>query len=269
MSTTEWTYFQFHKDHKLPIYIRFDHSEFNSDLIGFLKKMKFAEVPVADVKKVEESIDQNGKLKVLTISLASNLVARQIEAVAQTDRYGLESIVAKEGYRVYRYKGNALLVYSLAADEWKLGCFSDFGNAHCFVESKIVINRFVSWAMSSIGMVGLWGVPVDEGIVVLSCNESQGEAVFIDLKNRKIFSQDGVEKFPARFKILRLDRTLKNRNIRMSPEELLSFLSTHTTYLDTSGLSVPVRQMLQSLSRVCDGLIHPKDSFQPRTDLTP
>jgi hypothetical protein len=54
----------------------------------------------------------------------------------------------------------------------------------------------------------------------------------------------------------------------MKNEELLSFLSAHCSYMDYSGLSVPVRQMIQTLARMTEGLIHPEESFRPKTDLS-
>jgi hypothetical protein len=83
-----------------------------------------------------------------------------------------------------------------------------------------------------------------------------------------MISCDGVKKLRPHFKILRLDPSLRGRNIRMTSEELLSFLSSHCSYLDSAGLSIPVRQMIQALSKMTEGLIHPQESFRPRTDLS-
>ena len=54
----------------------------------------------------------------------------------------------------------------------------------------------------------------------------------------------------------------------MTNEELLSFMSAHSSYLDYQGLSVPVRQMIQTLAKMTEGLVHPEESFRPRTDLS-
>ena len=105
-------------------------------------------------------------------------------------------------------------------------------------------------------------------MVVQRYSESKGEAVFIDVKNERVITQDGVKKLTTRYKMLRLDPTLKNRNIKMTSEELLSFLTSHCTYFDTNGLTVPVRQMIQVVTRSTEGLYHPEESFKPRTDLS-
>ncbi|MBY0412819.1 MAG: hypothetical protein K2Q18_01575, partial [Bdellovibrionales bacterium] len=154
---------------------------------------------------------------------------------------------------------------------WQLGCFSDFGTnkeATIKLAARTVIHRFLSWALAQHGILGLWGVTVDEGMVLQRVTESKGEAVFIDVVGNKILSLDGIKKLGPRFKVLRLDPTLHGRNIRMSKEELVSFISAHASYLDYAGLSVPVRQMIQELTKMTEGLVHPEESFRPRTDLS-
>jgi hypothetical protein len=132
----------------------------------------------------------------------------------------------------------------------------------------MIINRFLTWALVPHKIVGLWGVTVDDGMVAQRPIDSKGDAVFIDVVGLRMISLDGVKKLRPHFKILRLDPTLKGRNIKMSNEELISFLSAYCSYLDSSGLSVPVRQMIQTLSKMTEGLIHPEESFRPRMDLS-
>ena len=204
----------------------------------------------------------------LHIGEASPIVAKQIQSTMESDRYGSESIIPKEGYRVYRYKDLALMVYSFTAKEWQLGCYRDFGAPTLIIPSRVILNRFLSWALVSQGIVGFWGVGIDDGIVAQRPADSKGEAVFVDVVGFRLLTIDGVKKLRSHFKILRLDPTLKGKNVRMSNEELLSFLSTHCAYLDSAGLSVPVRQLIQALSKMSDGLLHPQESFRPRTDLS-
>jgi hypothetical protein len=161
-----------------------------------------------------------------------------------------------------------LMVYSFGVKEWKLGCYKDFGSNQVLLASRMTINRFLTWALIPHGIIGLWGVSVDDGLVAQRASDSKGEVVFFDIKGLRLLAIDGVKKIKPNFKILRLDPTLKGRNIKMSSEELISFLSTHCSYLDSSGLSIPVRQMLQTLSKMTEGLIHPQESFRPRTDLS-
>jgi hypothetical protein len=91
--------------------------------------------------------------------------------------------------------------------------------------------------------------------------DSKGEVVFFDILSLRMITLDGIKKIRPHFKILRLDPSLKGKNIRMTNEELLSFLSAHCSYLDSSGLSVPVRQMIQAVGKMAEGLLHPQERF--------
>lgn len=262
------TYFQFHKELNLPIYVAVDLTAFDPSFAEFLSRVKFSKLVDKEEVAALEQVKKNNKAKILHISEATPVVAKQIQNTMESDRYGLESIIPKEGYRVYRYKDMGLLVYSFAAKEWQLGCYKDFGSSANSISSRMIVNRFLSWALVAHGIIGLWGVVVEDGMVAQRPIDSKGEAVFIDVVGLRMISLDGIKKLRPHFKILRLDPTLKGRNIKMSNEELLSFLSAHCSYLDSSGLSIPVRQMVHTLSKLTEGLVHPQESFRPRTDLS-
>lgn len=262
------TYFQYQKDLNLPVYISADLAVFDTNFGEFLSSMKFHKLGTKEEAAALIELKKNNHARILHITEASPLVAKQIQGTMESDRYGTESIIPKDGYRVYRHKDLSLMVYSFGVKEWQLGCYKDFGTNNFKIASRMIINRFLSWALVPHGIVGIWGVTVDGGMVAQRAGDSKGEAVFIDVKGLNIISFDGVKKIKPHFKIMRLDPTLKGRNIRMTSEELLSFLSAHCSYLDSSGLSVPVRQMIQALSKMSEGLIHPQESFRPRTDLS-
>jgi hypothetical protein len=262
------TYFQYQKDLNLPIYLSADLGSFENNFGDFLVRMKFHKLNEKEELAAIADLKKNSNCRILHISEASPIVAKQIQSTMESDRYGAESIIPKVGYRVYRHKDVGLMVYSFGAKEWQLGCYKDFGSNQFLMASKMMINRFLSWALVPHGILGIWGVAVDDGMVAQRPLDSRGEVVFIDIVGLRMISQDGVKKLRPHFKILRLDPTLRGRNIKMTSEELLSFLSAHCSYLDSSGLSVPVRQMIQSLGKMTDGLIHPSESFRPRTDLS-
>lgn len=262
------TYFQYQKDLALPIYISADLTTFENNLSDFLVKMKFFKLNEKEEATALSELKKNNHARILHITEASPIVTKQIQGNMESDRYGAESIIPKEGYRVYRHKDAGLMVYSFASKEWQLGCYKNFGSHQSIFAAKMIINRFLSWALVPHGIVGLWGVSVDEGMVAQKPIETQGEVVFIDVVGLRMITVDGVKKLRSHFKILRLDPTLKGRNIKMSSEELLGFLSANCSYLDSSGLSIPVRQMIQALSKMSEGLVHPQESFRPRTDLS-
>lgn len=256
-------YFQYQKGHKLPVFIRFEGATFGSELSTVLGSMRFSETTEAEYN---DAVKQNTQSRLLDIQEASPGVARQIAYVASSDRYGAESIIPKDGYRVYRYKGVALIVYAFTANEWTMGCDSSFGSDD--QQCRIVLNRFLSWALAPHGLVGFWGVPVEEGIVVMNQRDSGGEAIFVDVRGRRTFSIDGSDRMKPRFRVIRLDNSLHNRNLKMNSSEMMAFLAASTSFIDAQGLSVAMRQLIQSLARDVEGLVHPRDSFKPRTDLS-
>lgn len=264
-------YYQYQKDLDLPVYIAVDLQGFESGLNDFLVSMKFTKLQEKEEAAALSIIKKNNAARCLQISEATPVLSRQIHSTMESDRYGLESVIPKPGYQVYRYKDEGLMVYSFGVKLWEFGCFHDFGSSkepRKRLAHKTIIHRFLSWALVHHGILGLWGVTVDEGIVLQRVIESKGEAIFIDIRNNRIFSLDGIKKIGPKFKVLRLDPTLHGRNVRMTNEELFSFLSAHASYLDYSGLSVPVRQMIQTFAKMTEGLLHPEESFRPRTDLS-
>ena len=162
---------------------------------------------------------------------------------------------------------SVLIVFSFKSRDWRMGFFPDFGSSSKDQVSRHILNRFLSWALAPLGMIGLWGVPVDDGLVCMRPGQSEGEAVFVDVYHRRIFSVDGIKRMGPRFKVLRLDSTLHGKNIRMSSEELLGLLLHHCAFFDVGGPSVPVRQMVQEMSRLFEGLYHPRESFRQRSGL--
>ncbi|OFZ21581.1 MAG: hypothetical protein A2202_09055 [Bdellovibrionales bacterium RIFOXYA1_FULL_36_14] len=264
----EYTYFQYYKDLNIPIFIKLSLAEFEIDMASFLNEICFSQLTSQEFKKFEESVKDKSKIKVLRLSEATPSVAHNIHFLNEGDLYGLESISYKKNYKIYRYKGISIGIFSVGAREWELGCFSNFGVSANRPACVTVINRFLSWAMSPSGVVGFWGVPVDEGVVVMSQQDAKGEAVFFDLYKNVVYTLDGVKKIGPNFVVMRLDRILRNRNIKMSSSELASFLAVNCCYFDTDGLSLPIRQMIRTISLNISGLIHPKDNFKPRTDLS-
>lgn len=267
-SVTKWTYLQYQKDLQLPVFIKFNPEEFESSLETFLGSLGFYKLKDGEGAEAEKKINKTAGARILTISEATVSVAKQIEMTLESDRYGGESVTPKSGYRVYRYRGVGLLIYSLAATEWQLGVYSHFGSEDQLMEAKIVMGRFLGWALSSLGIVGFWGTPVEEGAVIMKSIKADGEFFMLDVMNRRVITFDGIVKMKPQYRVMRLDSTLKGRNIRMTGEEYLSFLLHHTCFFDFSGPTVAVRQLVQTLSKTTEGVIHPEESFRPRTSLS-
>ncbi|HLE12609.1 MAG: hypothetical protein A2504_04000 [Bdellovibrionales bacterium RIFOXYD12_FULL_39_22] len=264
----EFEYFQFAKELEIPVYVKFIKNSFSPNLATFLGKNKFTQLDAGEIAKLIKSIGLVRNMRILSMVLPTPTIAREIDRRGEDDLWGAESIVPRPGHKIYRYKKFGVMVYSFMSCEWQLAAFEDFGGPENDGVYKVIINRFLSWALAPLGVVGFWGVPVDEGVVIMRQNKSKGEAVYFDFFKNNIISLDGNKKLSARFKIMRLNSTLHGRNVAMSAEELLSFLTTHTSYFDYNGPSVPVRQIIQALSKSVQGLLHPEESFRPRTDLS-
>ena len=262
------TYFQYLKEQDIPIFIRVNLSLFEGQVLPFLIEHQFSELSQSEVEEIfiNGETPQNGR--VLTLCVASQNVSRHIQLLKPTDKYGFESIIPKKGYRVYRYFNVGMMVYSFSAREWDFGCYANFGESENIIAYRSVLNRYLSWSLASLGIIGFWGVPVDEGIVVLSQAQSQGEVVFVDVYNNRLISVDGIRNIQAGICVLRLSTAISGKNVEMKQEELLSFLYQYSSYLDYQGLPIIARQLIQTVSRNSYGLIHPKESFKPRTDLS-
>lgn len=262
------TFFQFHPEMDLPIYIQVDLGTFHSELEDFLEVRGFVKLQDEDRASIYKEMEKTLSGRVLTLKKAVPTVARQITGVIEADQFGEESVIPKSGYRVYRYKNHGLLVYSFAATEWELGCLDTFGSKNAQFESNTVINRYLSWSLSSHGIIGFWGAVADGYMTVQNKNESNGEAVFIDVRNRKLIDKNGVQATPGEFAFIRLNKNLK-KNMQMAPENLLGFLSSRCSFLDHQGLSVPVRQMLQQVVKEYSGYEAAYDLAAQSTDLSP
>lgn len=267
--TITYTYFQYFKGMGLPIYIKVNLSQLSSEIVELLKSLKFDEMNTSEIDEMQKNFESEKNARMMTIDEASPGVMRQIGEYSESDKFGTESIYPKETYQVYRYKGLALLLYGYTFKDWQMGCSYEFGTAEFELSSKIIIQRYLSWALAPLGIVGFWGVPVDEGMVVMKPKESNGEVVYMDVFKRWTYTQDGHKKLKSNFKILKLDGSMKDSSNRMKTDRLIPFLTTHVTYFSFNGLSVPVRQMIQSVCRNYEGHVYPLESFQPRTDLNP
>lgn len=261
------TYFQFNPSANYPVFIFLENKFMDTNFFKILKELQFVELTEEQLKSKAE-LFSNSNFRLLNIKEASVKVSQQILRSNQDDRFGPESITELASHKVYRYKSQALVVFSYRFKEWEMGCFANFGNEKSTLETKMVLHRYLSWSLSVIGVVGFWGVPVEEGVVINKPSEVKAEAVYFDLKRLSTITIEGEKKVGSNFKIIRLDTTLTNRNIILKREELIGFLFTHSTFLDYRGPSIPVRQVIQEISQLATGILHPEKSFKPRMNLS-
>ncbi|MBT3982424.1 MAG: hypothetical protein HOE90_13785 [Bacteriovoracaceae bacterium] len=260
------TYFRFQKELGYNIYLKLDTRSYSDEFLDFIAKHQFSMVDEKDNKSVEAAILEDRKARVLKITPANFSVLRKLGSHKPEDRFGRESTTNGSGYSVYRYKGVALVVYSTFVKEWELGVVHQFGTGDLKGPSSVVINRFLSWALGLHGVVGFWGVPVDEGVVVMKEKASGGEAVFLDFNKKQLLTIDGAKDFNFGLNILKLAQLGKEEGIQMKLEELIPFLVSHCTYFDYDGIPLKIRQMIIAISRTATGFVYHQSSFKPRSE---
>lgn len=260
-------YFQYFKDAEYPVFIKLDSDFLGSGFFKLLKEMHFTELSNDEVKARQHLFNSRFS-RILHVTESTPKTSQLIRNNSTDDRFGPESFTDLVTHRVYRYKNQALIVYSFRFKEWQMGCHPSFAEPDFFLEAKIVMGRFLGWSLSVLGIVGFWGVPVEEGVVINKPIECKGEVVFFDVKRMVMLTIDGERKIKSAFTIIRLDSTLANRNIRMTKEELVGFLSSSTVYVDYQGLTISVRQVIQEIAHIAYGIIHPAVNFRPRMNLS-
>jgi len=269
------TIMQFQREIGLPIFIKIIGENFSPDIFNLLKLMQFDKIKEDDAQKILLEGMKQKNARTLEISECGPLVVRQLGTWREMPLDGsmhtwggMETVFGRDNYKVYRYQGLAMIVFSHLLPLWKMGTLPNFGASSNELAARSVLARFLSWALAPHGIVGFWGAPVEEGVVVMRQWESGAESFFVDTQKSRIISIEGIKKLNSGFKIHRLDRTLKNRQVRMTSEQILAFLSNSTTYLSTEGLTVPIRQMIRQLSMMAEGIVLPFEDFKPRADLS-
>jgi hypothetical protein len=255
---TQATYYQFQKKLGYPVFVRIEEQKMETRIQELLSSMGFEKLKPEELKGI--SFDKN-QTKVLKISEANLRVCKQIDQSHALDNYGPENLTMLGNYDVYRYRNVGMMIFGDGNYFWELGLKPFEGKSN---EVKVMITRFLSWALAPMGIIGFWGVPVDEGAVVMKPKEAKFESFFLDVKKGKMVSLDGVKEIEAGFQILRLDTTLRNTSRRMTKEELLSFLSTNTCYFSYHGIALSMKESLFDLISMVEGHTYPLENFQHR-----
>lgn len=255
------TYFQFQKDFDYSLFVKVEQDFLNEDMKTILTQLGFNEITekefkLKDLKRYET--------KILKVKAANHKVARQIsQSFMGMEKYGNENLSSQGNYEVYRFKNVGMMVLSQATYEWELGLMSNTAQTEGI---KTMFTRFITWALMEQGVLAFWGVPVEEGLVVMNQKEANGEAVFLDIEKNKIITQDGTKALPAFIQFLRLDSSLRGETKLMSREELLSFLTTNIAYFSVSKLPYGLLNNIRSLIDFSEGIIYPKENFEPRSE---
>lgn len=245
-----FVYFKFHPELNIPIYVRIQESLCSDEFVDTIHSIGFFKEKTEEFKLNESKIYSNANGRILTINPPTILVKSQIESALESDRYGEESIIPKEGHRIYRMKAVSLMIFSYAVKEWKMALVSKFRPD----KIKTVLNRYLALSLSPVGIVGFYGHESQDGVAITRPKESKGEAIYFDLQNNVMITPDGIKEIKSTLQFLRFDNLMSTRIQKMNKEELFSFLSSHCNYISYEGLSIPVRQIIQALSKVSVGI---------------
>jgi hypothetical protein len=253
------TYYQFQKEIDYSIFLKIETDLLTSEIKEVFESLGFQTLEKEEFNKKNF---KKYETKVLKITKASFKLAKQIKkSFMGMENFGNESITSHGNYDVYRYSDVGMMVFSHASSEWEMGLI-DFENKSFGV--KVMLTRFLSWALTPYGVLSFWAVPVEEGLVVMNLKESNAESVLVDLKNERIITQDGVKRLPGFLQVLRLDSTLRGESRQMSREELLSFLTTNNTFFTQGPMPLNLKNTLLEMIQFSEGLIYPRENFEPR-----
>lgn len=263
MSDKKFSYYQFRKELGYQVYLRFEDFDFENLLTELLDLMGFDKIEREEVKDISFHPKSTRLLKIVK---ASPRVSRQINRVDYAfDMYGPESFTQMGKYEVYRYKQVGMMILGDGNYLWELGLKSTEDQSAI----RMILTRFLSFALASQGVIGFWGVPIEEGFVVMSPREANFESVFVDLNKNKLLTYDKVKNIEPELQILRLSPVIRNELRQMSIENLFSFLTMNTTHLTYGGFEVSVRDAILELSQVASGYIYPEENFKPRFNVEP
>ena len=264
--------FRLREELDYPLFIKVDLTQFGTGLQDFINSSGFELMEGMTGDDTQDLLGSAPHSRMLSITLASSAVMRQVDQAQESDLYGFESLVPREGYNVYRYKKVGIIVYSPSANVWKFGCRSDFGEGKNFFKAyKVIINRFLSWALAPMGVIGFWGHYSKPKVEFLRQSDSDGEAIFMDMYKNKGFSSKESWIMGPEFRLVKKDRhdkKLSKEGRYISQEEFISLLSTHCSFFDFKGLSLPVRQMIKRLSRLYSCQIISEHQPSSRRDLS-
>lgn len=258
MTEKKFSYYQFRKALGHEVFLRFEDGDFENLFSETLDIMGFEKVERDTIKGHTFYRNQT---RVLRVIKATPKVGRQIkQGDFLGDRFGVESFSQMGSYDVYRYRGVGMMISGEHHFLWELGIKSTRNQEAI----RTILTRFLSLALAPMGVVGFWGVPIEEGFVVLNPQAANFESIFVDVKNNVLVTYDGVKDLDVDLQILRLDATLRNEMRQMKSEQLLSFLSIHTIHLSYTGLDYALKDAIFELTQIATGFVYPSENFKPR-----
>lgn len=236
-------YYQFREDIGYPVFIQFKEIEIEKELQTFIYQMGLS----LSTKEAVEKLKQNKGFRVLTVSLASQRVAKRIQSYS-LHSFGLgNELIENFGYyEVYILFHQALMIVSQNGAIWELALIREHVLPLIEDQNKtairLSINRFLSSALSFFSVMSFWGSMQDNAWKVCQQNEANGYCSFVDLEKGIIFAQAQMKK-----KINEVFLYLNTPNLqnRISPEDIYSYLASRCLYF--SAGQIPKSFILENL----------------------
>lgn len=244
MEAAKWNYYQFRKSFSYPIYVRLSAEESTSKLTHLLNEMGFTSVSDLEAKKIQLT---KASTRVLTVHYASARLQLQISGSDLLDKYGSESLSLQMGMPIYTYRKVGMMGMPYSKPLWELAIHPDISQTEQMVGLRVVLVRFLAQALAEQGVLSYWGTVKDGTVIVMKQAQSFGEAVFIDLHNKVVFSNGGETRLGTSLKILRKDKDVPVA-MKMSREEIISFLSVSTCLMNFNGISHAMKKAIYELS---------------------
>ena len=245
--------YQFCRPAKIPIYLEFNLPEFSPGLPKYFQENGWVALKEEEKKQAQLEINTNVNARYCSLAPAYGAMLDRIGYARPEDKWGKESVGPGPLGSVYRYKGIAIAAYRPRSTRWEMAALYDFGSSAKKIESSIVMSRFLSWAFAAQAMVGIWGQVQDSGIILARDKEIGGKAIFIDLNNRRCLTFEG-EKMLSHYPVfLRLTSQLREDSQRLSSEELLAWLLSHSVLFDYDPMPVLIQKIFSNLARQSQG----------------
>ncbi len=239
-----WNYYQYRKLHQYPVFVRVNADDVNLKFQHLLGEMGFGLLTDIEVKKISLHKPHS---RILTVQSAGPRIEKQISGSDLLDKYGLESLSLMNGLPVYTYRKVGLLAMPTGRNLWDLAMSSEISHTDQMVGLRVMLARFLSTALSDMGVLCYWGTVKDGAVILMKQSQSFGESVLIDFERKTVFSQGGEMKIGNNLRMIRRDVEGKTSSY-ISREELISFLSVSTCLLSFTGITPAMKRNIYSLS---------------------
>lgn len=249
MENVKWSYFQYRKTHGYPVYVRFNQEDLHPKFLHLVQEIGFQDLSENEAKKIQLNRPYT---KVLTVQIASARLQQQISGSDLLDKYGLESLSIQVGMPVYTYRKVGVMGMPIGKTFWDLAFNQEISQTDQMVGLRVVLVRYLAQALKDMGVISYWGTVKDDNVIVMKQLNSFGEAVFVDVNKRMIFSNGGEFKLGPNLKIIRKDKDVAQSS-KMSREELISFLSVSTCLLNFNGITHTMKRAIYELSSQASG----------------